>query len=272
MHLIEMPKSVWQLGENDFGTAAVHQANVVPFKVVHSRAPASPCQRSLGQTGPRPLPQVGLALGAGVAAVGIHVAARIVRIEEQFEHSGVADGGVCHGQLANHLATLVDAGVHLVTEVVLAMFFGPARIDVFLGPLVRETVKSCGGRALVFQRVVGTLVELLQHQDLHHQERRIRRATTFGARWPQCCGIDVGGQGFEVHMRGQANQRIADRSTPRFAFMISKQTGPGLHHVGFFGCGRKQNFTDSSKGAGRFLEVPFTLAPASRTISPRNQT
>lgn len=35
MNLIEMHESVWQLGENDFGIAAVHQADVVPFKRVH---------------------------------------------------------------------------------------------------------------------------------------------------------------------------------------------------------------------------------------------
>src|SRR5476649_194703 len=35
MNLIEMQKSVWQLSENDFGIAAVHQADVIPFKRIH---------------------------------------------------------------------------------------------------------------------------------------------------------------------------------------------------------------------------------------------
>ena len=35
INLIEMPKSVWQLRENDFGIAAVHQASAIPFKCVY---------------------------------------------------------------------------------------------------------------------------------------------------------------------------------------------------------------------------------------------
>ncbi len=35
MDLIEMRKSVWQLGENDFCIAAVHRVHVVPFKRIH---------------------------------------------------------------------------------------------------------------------------------------------------------------------------------------------------------------------------------------------
>jgi hypothetical protein len=35
---------------------------------------------------------------------------------------------------------------------------------------------------LVFKRVVGQVVELLQHQNLDHQNRRVRWSATFGAR------------------------------------------------------------------------------------------
>jgi hypothetical protein len=35
MNLFEIRKSAWQLSENDFGIAAVHQADVVPFKRVN---------------------------------------------------------------------------------------------------------------------------------------------------------------------------------------------------------------------------------------------
>lgn len=35
MNLIEMRKGVRQLSENDFGIAAVHQADVIPFEGVH---------------------------------------------------------------------------------------------------------------------------------------------------------------------------------------------------------------------------------------------
>lgn len=35
MDLIEMRKGVWKLGQNGFGIAAVHRADIVPFKRVH---------------------------------------------------------------------------------------------------------------------------------------------------------------------------------------------------------------------------------------------
>ena len=38
---------------------------------------------------------------------------------------------------------------------------------------------------LIFQRVIGQVVELLKHQDLDHQHRRIRRTATLGARRPR---------------------------------------------------------------------------------------
>lgn len=83
------------------------------------------------------------ALGAGVAAIGIHVTAGIVGIEQCFEDSGVGDGGVGDGQSACELATLVDAGVQLVTEVVLAMLFCPARVDVFLMLAASASKSTC---------------------------------------------------------------------------------------------------------------------------------
>ena len=35
MDLVEMRKGVWKLGQNCFGIAAVHHAEIVPFKRVH---------------------------------------------------------------------------------------------------------------------------------------------------------------------------------------------------------------------------------------------
>src|SRR5471032_3429991 len=83
---------------------------------------------------------------------------------------------------------------------------------------------------LVFQRVVGQVVELLQHQYLDHQHRWIWRTAALGPRWSWCCLVNAGGQCLEVHVFGQADQRIADLCTPIFTFMLGKQADPGLHH------------------------------------------
>ena len=91
---------------------------------------------ALDMHAPTGLRQRLFALGAGVTAIGIYVAARVSSVEQFFKDGGVGDGGVGDGQFADQLATLVDAGVQLITEVVLAMLLRPARVDVLLGPLV----------------------------------------------------------------------------------------------------------------------------------------
>src|SRR5471030_450526 len=70
------------------------------------------------------------------------------------------------------------------------------------------------------------------HQYLDHQHRRIWRTAAFGARRPWSGAVDAGGQRLEVHVFGQADQRVANLGTPIFAFMFGKQADPGLHHCG----------------------------------------
>jgi hypothetical protein len=107
---------------------------------------------------------------------------------------------------------------------------------------VQELQEAAAVQQLILERVVGQVVELLQHQDLHHQQGWIRRATAFGARWPRCGGINGGGQRLEVHMLGQTNQRISDLGTAVFAFVFCKQADPGLHHAGTHLAGSMSEF------------------------------
>lgn len=85
---------------------------------------------------PTRLFQIGFALNARVATVCIHVPAGIVRVEQVFKDGGVSDSGIRDDDFANYLVTLVDACMEFVAEMVLAMFFGPLRIDILLRPLV----------------------------------------------------------------------------------------------------------------------------------------
>jgi hypothetical protein len=78
---------------------------------------------------PAGLRQVLFALDAGVAAIGIHIAAGVGGIEQHLKPGGVSDGSVSDDQFAYQLTTLVDAGVQLITKVALAMFLRPAGVD-----------------------------------------------------------------------------------------------------------------------------------------------
>jgi len=82
-------------------------------------APASRCQGRF-------------TLGTRVTAVGVDVAAGVVWIEQFFKYDAVGNGGIGDDDFAYELVALVDAGVKLVAEVVLAMLLRPLGVDVFL--------------------------------------------------------------------------------------------------------------------------------------------
>jgi hypothetical protein len=87
-------------------------------------APSSRCQRRF-------------ALGTRVAAVGVDVAAGVIWVEQLLKYEAVGNGGIGDDDFAHEFVSLVDAGVKLVAEVVLAMLLRPLGIDVFLRAFVR---------------------------------------------------------------------------------------------------------------------------------------
>jgi len=98
---------------------------------------------------------------------------------------------------------------------------------------IQKLQETTAVQQLVFQRVVSQVVELLEHQNFDHQHGRIWRTAALGARWPRRGGVDAAGQRFEVHMLGQADQRITDLGAPILALMFGKQADPRLHHRGY---------------------------------------
>jgi len=99
---------------------------------------------SLDVHAPARLLQPGFPFKAGVASVGIHITTGIVRVEQLFEDVGIGHRGMGDGDLADQLATLVDAGMQLVAEVILAMFLGPLRVDILLRAYaVSDPAASC---------------------------------------------------------------------------------------------------------------------------------
>jgi hypothetical protein len=98
------------------------------------------------------------ALGTRVAAVGEDVTAGVVWIKQFFKYEAVGDGGIGDDDFAYKLVALVDAGVKLVAEVVLAMLLRPLGIYVFL----RAFVSLPGNRhgAFLDRRCLFTLVAL----------------------------------------------------------------------------------------------------------------
>ncbi len=87
---------------------------------------------------PTGLGQVRFASHAGVAAVGIYVAAGVVWIKQVFEHAGVGDGCIGDDDFADQFIALVDAGVQFVTEVALVVFLGPLGSDILLCTLSKR--------------------------------------------------------------------------------------------------------------------------------------
>lgn len=85
---------------------------------------------------PAGLLQSRFAFNAGVSPVGIEISARVAQVEQLLEDRSVGDGSMRDGDLADQLATLIDAGVQLVAEVILAMLFGPLGVDIPLFPFV----------------------------------------------------------------------------------------------------------------------------------------
>jgi hypothetical protein len=71
-------------------------------------------------------------LGTRVTAVGVDVAAGVVWIEQFFKYDAVGNGGIGDDDFAYELVALVDAGMKLVAEVVLAMLLRPLGVGVFL--------------------------------------------------------------------------------------------------------------------------------------------
>nr|WP_206759108.1 MULTISPECIES: hypothetical protein [unclassified Massilia] len=97
---------------------------------------------------------------------------------------------------------------------------------------IQETQEAAAVQQLVLQRVVGQVVELLQHQNPDHQDRRVRRTAALGARRTRRGGIDARRQRLEIHVLGQAHQRIAQLCSPVLTLLLGKQTDPGFHHDG----------------------------------------
>lgn len=83
---------------------------------------------------------------------------------------------------------------------------------------------------LIFERVVSEIVELLQHQNLDHQNCRIRWPAALGPRRTWHSGINTSGQRSEVHMFGKASQGITQFLSTVPALFFGKQTGFGHHH------------------------------------------
>src|SRR5947207_15565865 len=73
-----------------------------------------------------------LDLGRAVGAVGPHLAAGVVRIQNVVELLAVVRRGVGGSPLADDLVRLVDADVVLVAVEALTVLLGPARILVLL--------------------------------------------------------------------------------------------------------------------------------------------
>jgi len=92
---------------------------------------------SLDVHAPSSLLQSGFPFDAGVAPVGIHVAAGVARVEQLFEDIRVGHGSMRDADSTDQLAALVDTGMQLVAKVILAVLFGPPGIDIFLRALVR---------------------------------------------------------------------------------------------------------------------------------------
>ncbi len=92
---------------------------------------------SLNMHAPAGLLQAGFAFNARVSPVGTDIPARVAQVEQLFEDSGVSHGSMGDGDLVDQLATLVDAGVQLVPEVILAVLSGPLGINILSRTLVR---------------------------------------------------------------------------------------------------------------------------------------
>lgn len=140
---------------------------------------------------------------------------------------------------ARHIAVLVqlllDLFEHLGARAGLgqAVTEHPYRLGIGHAAAVGQTQKlqeAAAVQQLVFQRVVGQVVELLKHQNPHHQQGRIRRTAALGTRWPRYRSIDPSRQGGKVHMLGQTHQRATDLAAPVFTLMLCTQTDLGLHH------------------------------------------
>ena len=50
---------------------------------------------------------------------------------------------------------------------------------------IKKLQKAAPIEQLIFQYLVGQVVELLKYQNFYHQQGRIRRTTAFGTRWPR---------------------------------------------------------------------------------------
>lgn len=74
---------------------------------------------------------------AAGASLGIRVAAGVARVEQRFKNVCVGYGSMRDGDLTDQFATLVDAGVQLIADVIFTMLFAPLGVDVFWGVLVR---------------------------------------------------------------------------------------------------------------------------------------
>lgn len=90
---------------------------------------------SLDVHAPARLLQPDFPFKAGVASVGIHIAAGIAQVEQLFKDVGVRHGSVGDGDSKDQLVTLVDTGVQLVAKVILAVLFGPLRVTSFCARL-----------------------------------------------------------------------------------------------------------------------------------------
>ncbi len=79
--------------------------------------------------------QPGFTLRRRIAPVGIHIPARVGRVEDVVEVLAVVGAGRVGLDLADDLVLLVDVDGELVAEVALAVLLGPGGVDVLLAPL-----------------------------------------------------------------------------------------------------------------------------------------
>ena len=91
-------------------------------------------------------------------------------------------------------------------------------------------MKAAAVQQLALQRVIGQVVALLRYQDLDHPDCRVRQTATLGTRRTRRSGINALRQRVEIHVLGQANQRIPQLCASVFALLFGKHADPGLHH------------------------------------------
>lgn len=144
-------------------------------------------------------------------------------------HQRGVDDLAVERQTALCLQLLQDLLEHLVANAGLrqAVTEQPASLgarDAAAFGQVQKTQEAAAVQQLILQRVIDQAVQLLQHQELDHQDRRLRRTAASGTRRTWRSHIDSCCQRREIHMLGQDNQHVAKFLAPVFTLLLGEQT------------------------------------------------